>query len=151
MSSTNIRQSTVSERFHSLFCSMAILPGLRMQRIGSFTMQTATICQSCFAQMTVLSFPIMNLPILASFFFGIMRKLLILIPLAFILPRYLGVWGIYAAEAISNPVTTLVTFVVFSRYLHKIRVSWATDSCTPVATEDNSMFSYPADSDCLRK
>ena len=36
-----------------------------MQRIGSFTMQTATICQSCFAQMTVLSFPIMNLPILA--------------------------------------------------------------------------------------
>ena len=86
-----------------------------------------------------------------SFFFGIMRKLLILIPLAFILPRYLGVWGIYAAEAISNPVTTLVTFVVFSRYLHKIRVSWATDSCTPVATEDNSMFSYPADSDCLRK
>lgn len=60
-----------------------------------------------------------------SFFFGIMRKLLLLVPLACILPRYLGVWGIYAAEAISNPVTTLVTFLVFTRYLHKIRDDWA--------------------------
>lgn len=61
-----------------------------------------------------------------SFFFGIMRKLLLLVPLALILPNYLGVWGIYAAEAISNPITTLVTFIAFTHYLHKIRESWLT-------------------------
>lgn len=52
-----------------------------------------------------------------SFLFGIMRKLLILVPLAFLLPRFFGIWGIYAAEAISNPVTTVITWFVFERYM----------------------------------
>ena len=52
-----------------------------------------------------------------SFLFGIMRKILLLLPLAFLLPHLMGVWGVYAAEAISNPVTTVITFIVFERYM----------------------------------
>lgn len=55
-----------------------------------------------------------------SFLFGIMRKLLFLIPLALILPMIWGVWGIYAAEAVSNLVTTLITHIVFRSYLEKL-------------------------------
>jgi len=52
-----------------------------------------------------------------SFLFGIMRKILLLIPLALILPYFCGVWGVYLAEAISNPVTVIITFIVFERYM----------------------------------
>ena len=60
-----------------------------------------------------------------SFLFGIMRKLLILVPLALILPHFFGIWGIYAAEMISNPVTTAITFVVFERYMRRIQGTFA--------------------------
>lgn len=56
-----------------------------------------------------------------SFLFGIMRKLLILIPVALILPHFFGIWGVYAAEAVANPVTAIITFIVFERYLSGIR------------------------------
>ena len=56
-----------------------------------------------------------------SFLFGIMRKVLILVPLALILPHFIGVWGIYAAEAVSNPLTTIITFAVFEREIKKHR------------------------------
>lgn len=56
-----------------------------------------------------------------SFLFGIMRKLLILVPLALLLPRFFGVWGVYAAEMISNPVTTVITYVVFQRYMQGLQ------------------------------
>jgi len=56
-----------------------------------------------------------------SFLFGIMRKLLLLVPLALLLPNFFGVWGIYAAEAISNPVTTIITFIVFERYMRGLK------------------------------
>ena len=52
-----------------------------------------------------------------SFLFGIMRKVLLLVPLALILPAFMGVWGVYAAEAVSNPLTVIVTFIVFERYM----------------------------------
>ena len=52
-----------------------------------------------------------------SFLFGIMRKVLLLVPLALIMPLFMGVWGVYVAEAISNPVTTIITFIVFERYM----------------------------------
>lgn len=58
-----------------------------------------------------------------SFLFGIMRKLLLLVPLALILPHFWGVWGIYAAEAISNPVTTAITFVAFENFVKKFQRS----------------------------
>ena len=56
-----------------------------------------------------------------SFLFGIMRKVLLLVPLAVILPKFIGVWGVYAAEMISNPVTTVITFIVFERYMSKLK------------------------------
>lgn len=56
-----------------------------------------------------------------SFLFGIMRKVLILVPLALILPHFIGVWGIYAAETVSNPLTTIITFAVFERYMGTLK------------------------------
>lgn len=56
-----------------------------------------------------------------SFLFGIMRKVLILVPLALILPHFIGVWGIYAAEAVSNPLTTIITFAVFEQYMGTLK------------------------------
>lgn len=55
-----------------------------------------------------------------SFLFGIMRKLLFLIPLALLLPFLWGVWGVYAAEAVSNLLTTVITHIVFQSYLNKL-------------------------------
>jgi Na+-driven multidrug efflux pump len=57
-----------------------------------------------------------------SFLYGIMRKLLLLVPLAFLLPHIFGVWGIYMAEAISNLITTIVTYFAFTGYMNKLRV-----------------------------
>ncbi|MEM1484333.1 MATE family efflux transporter [Oscillospiraceae bacterium PP1C4] len=59
-----------------------------------------------------------------SFFFGILRKVLLLLPLAFILPVYTGIMGIYAAEAISNLITVVVTYVAFTKYLNQIKLSF---------------------------
>ncbi|MDD6520187.1 MAG: MATE family efflux transporter [Oribacterium sp.] len=56
-----------------------------------------------------------------SFLFGIMRKLLFLVPLALVLPHFIGVWGIYAAEAVSNPLTAVITYVVFECYMHQLK------------------------------
>lgn len=56
-----------------------------------------------------------------SFLFGIMRKVLLLIPLAFILPMVFGVWGIFAAEAVSNFITTIITYIVFTKYIKKLK------------------------------
>ena len=55
-----------------------------------------------------------------SFLFGIMRKILVLIPLALILPRFLGMTGVYAAEPLSNLITTGVTYLFFERYMGKL-------------------------------
>nr|WP_297305030.1 MATE family efflux transporter [uncultured Lachnoclostridium sp.] len=55
-----------------------------------------------------------------SFIFGIMRKLLLLLPLALILPHFVGVWGIYMAEAISNVLTTIITHIYFARYMRRL-------------------------------
>jgi Na+-driven multidrug efflux pump len=43
------------------------------------------------------------------------------VPLALILPHFIGVWGIYAAEAVSNPLTTIITFAVFERYMRTLK------------------------------
>lgn len=57
-----------------------------------------------------------------SFLYGIMRKLLILVPLAFLLPHMFGVWGIYMAEAVSNLITTFVTHIAFTKYMNKLKL-----------------------------
>ena len=45
--------------------------------------------------------------------------------LALILPHFIGVWGIYAAEAVSNPLTTIITFAVFERYMRTLKARMA--------------------------
>lgn len=55
-----------------------------------------------------------------SFIFGIMRKLILLLPLAIFLPYVVGVWGIYMAEAISNVLTTVITHIYFTRYMKRL-------------------------------
>ena len=60
-----------------------------------------------------------------SFLFGIMRKVLLLVPLALILPLFTGVWGVYVAEAISNPLTTIITFIAFEKYMSGLKTKFS--------------------------
>jgi len=85
---------------------------------------TKTTMRIMFSSILVLGFQMINQNAFVamgntrySFLFGIMRKILLLIPLALILPYFCGVWGVYLAEAISNPVTVIITFIVFERYM----------------------------------
>ncbi|MGI6174844.1 MAG: MATE family efflux transporter [Christensenellales bacterium] len=60
-----------------------------------------------------------------SFLFGIMRKVLLLIPLAFTLPLWMGIDGVYLAEAVSNVLTVIVTYIVFERYMNRLKHSFS--------------------------
>lgn len=57
-----------------------------------------------------------------SFFFGILRKILILVPLMFLLPPIFGVEGVFLAEPLSNVVTVIITQIVFTRYMGQVRL-----------------------------
>lgn len=92
-----IRLTTMTMRI--MFCTVAVL-GLQM------------VNQNAFVAMGNAQY---------SFLFGIMRKLLILVPLAFLLPHWFGVWGVYMAEAVSNLLTTIVTHLVFTRYMRGLK------------------------------
>lgn len=59
-----------------------------------------------------------------SFIFGLMRKIILLIPLALILPQFFGVWGVYAAEAVSNVITTIITYFFFNSYMAKLKADF---------------------------
>ena len=58
-----------------------------------------------------------------SLFIALLRKIFLLVPLAYILPRYFadGVSGVYAAEAIADAtaaiICTVIFFSIFSRIL----------------------------------
>lgn len=47
-----------------------------------------------------------------SLFIATLRKIILLIPLAFILPKFLGVKGIYIAEPVSDVISVIVTSVL---------------------------------------
>lgn len=63
-----------------------------------------------------------------SFIFGLMRKIFLLIPFALILPKFFGVWGVYAAEAVSNVITTIVTYFVFNGYMAKLKADFSKEA-----------------------
>ena len=48
-----------------------------------------------------------------SVFIALLRKVILLIPLAVILPRFMGVTGIYRAEPIADILSVLTTSIVF--------------------------------------
>lgn len=60
-----------------------------------------------------------------SVFIALLRKVILLVPMAVILPRFIGVMGIYYAEPIADVIsvcTTIVVFTVtFKKVLHKQR------------------------------
>ncbi len=60
-----------------------------------------------------------------SLFIALLRKVILLIPLAIILPRYMGVMGIYRAEPIADIISVLTTsvlfFITFRRIMRDMR------------------------------
>lgn len=52
-----------------------------------------------------------------SFIFAIMRKVLLLIPIACILPVFMGVNGVFLAESVSTVITVIVTQIAYTHYM----------------------------------
>ncbi len=55
-----------------------------------------------------------------SLFLALLRKVILLIPLALILPNFFNVWGIYYAEPVADVVAALTTGVVFMIFSKKL-------------------------------
>ena len=55
-----------------------------------------------------------------SFFIAVLRKIVLLIPLAIILPRFVGVMGVYLAEPISDFLSATTATVLFVLNIKKI-------------------------------
>lgn len=69
------------------------------------------VCQSAFMGMGQAKI---------SLFLALLRKIILLIPLALVLPRFFGVYGIYYAEPISDILAPAVTGVLFLALFSKI-------------------------------
>ena len=55
-----------------------------------------------------------------SLFIALLRKIILLVPLAFILPTFLGVSGIYAAEAVADGTAAILCTLIFTLVFPKI-------------------------------
>ena len=55
-----------------------------------------------------------------SLFIALLRKVILLIPLAIILPKFMGVMGIYRAEPIADVISVLITILLFTVTFKKI-------------------------------
>ena len=55
-----------------------------------------------------------------SIFIALLRKVILLVPLALILPRFLGVEGIFAAEAISDATAAICCTLLFAYFFPRI-------------------------------
>lgn len=55
-----------------------------------------------------------------SIFIALLRKVLLLIPLALILPRFMGMIGVYSAEAISDATAAICCTIIFAVQFPKI-------------------------------
>lgn len=55
-----------------------------------------------------------------SVFIALLRKVILLVPLAIILPRFIGVMGIYYAEPIADVISVLTTIILFLLSYKKI-------------------------------
>lgn len=58
-----------------------------------------------------------------SLFIALLRKVILLIPLALLLPHFMGVMGIYSAEAIADGTAAILCTVIFSIEFPKILMS----------------------------
>lgn len=55
-----------------------------------------------------------------SIFIALLRKVILLVPLALILPHFIGVTGVYAAEAVSDATAAICCTVIFAIRFPKI-------------------------------
>ena len=60
-----------------------------------------------------------------AMFFSLLRKAFIVAPLAVILPRFMGPWGVFTAEAISDVVGSSACFVTFMLTVWRTELSSA--------------------------
>ncbi len=55
-----------------------------------------------------------------SLFIAVLRKIILLIPLALVLPRFMGVMGVYWAEPVSDAISATVATLLFALNIRKI-------------------------------
>ena len=55
-----------------------------------------------------------------SLFIAVLRKIILLIPLALILPKFFGPWGIYLSEPISDITSATIAALLFLVNIRKI-------------------------------
>lgn len=55
-----------------------------------------------------------------SLFIALLRKVFLLVPLAFILPRFMGVEGVYMAESVADATAALCCMAIFAFVFPKI-------------------------------
>lgn len=72
--------------------------------IGMMVFGIQSSCQSTFVALGQAK---------VSVFIALLRKIILLIPLALILPRFMGVMGIYRAEPVADVISVLTTSVLF--------------------------------------
>lgn len=59
-----------------------------------------------------------------SLFIALLRKVILLIPLAIILPRFFGVMGVYYAEPVADIISVTMTSILFVITIKRILRSW---------------------------
>lgn len=62
-----------------------------------------------------------------SLFIALLRKVFLLVPLALLLPKFFGVWGIYYAEPISDVLSAVIACILFLLNINKILSKSALD------------------------
>ena len=63
-----------------------------------------------------------------SFFFGILRKVLLLLPCAVVLPYFMGINGVFLSEAIANVIAVIITYIVFTKYISQVEKEFQSEN-----------------------
>lgn len=87
------------------------MKALRIYMAGIFMMGIQFSCQQCFMAMGQAR---------TSLFLALLRKIILLIPLALILPAFLGPFGIFIAEPIADITAALITALMFWRFARRL-------------------------------
>lgn len=97
--------------YASMFTNDAELVALTCRIMPSFFLGIAIWVIRAACQATFLALGQANV----SLFIATLRKIILLIPLALILPKFSGVKGIYIAEPVSDVISVIVTVITLKR------------------------------------
>ncbi len=86
------------------------VPGLRIQMAGIFAMGAQSACQQSFVALGQAK---------VSAFLALLRKVFLMIPLAFILPIFIGVDGVFYSEPIADILSASTCSILFWLYYKK--------------------------------